>query len=96
MKPTALLINTSRGTCIDEDALYEALTTGGIAGAALDVLEEEPATMSNPLWQLDNVIITPHQSGVSEEVVTRSAAFAFANVRRAVLGEPIQSLVTPE
>ena len=50
----------------------------------------------NPLWQLNNVVITPHQSGISQESVTRSAAFAFANVRRAVLGEPIQSLVIPE
>ena len=94
MKPTADLINTSRGAVIDETALVHALTSGGLAGAGLDVLEEEPAPEDNPLLGLDNVIVTPHQSGISREYTPRSAAFAFANVRRACLGEPIQSLVT--
>ena len=96
MKPTSILINTTRGAVIDQDALYDALTTGGIAGAALDVLAEEPTPLDHPIWQLNNVVITPHQSGISRESVARSAAFSFANVRRAVLGEPILSLVTPE
>ena len=96
MKPSSFLINTTRGACIDQLALYEALVSGRIAGAGLDVLALEPTPQDNPLWQLNNVVITPHQSGISQESVTRSAAFAFANVRRAVLGEPIQSLVIPE
>lgn len=96
MKPSSFLINTTRGACIDQLALYEALVNGRIAGAGLDVLALEPTPQDNPLWQLTNVVITPHQSGISQESVTRSAAFAFANVRRAVLGEPIQSLVIPE
>ncbi len=96
MKPTSIIINTTRGACIDQDALYEALTNGGIAGAALDVLAEEPTPPDHPIWQLNNVVITPHQSGISQESVARSAAFAFANVRRAVLGEPILSLIAPE
>lgn len=96
MKSSAFIVNTTRGACIDQDALYEALTTGGIAGAGLDVLAEEPTPSDNPLWQLSNVVITPHQSGISQESVSRSAAFAFANARRAALGEPIQSLVIPE
>ena len=96
MKPSSFLINTTRGACIDQLALYEALVNGRIAGAGLDVLALEPTPQDNPLWQLNNVVITPHQSGISQESVTRSAAFAFANVRRAVLGEPIQSLVIPE
>ena len=96
MKPTAFIINTTRGAVIDQEALYEALTTGGIAGAALDVLAEEPTPQEHPIWQLDNVIITPHVSGSSQESGARSAAFSFDNVRRAVLGEPIQSLITPE
>ena len=96
MKPSSFLINTTRGACIDQLALYEALVNGRIAGAGLDVLAQEPTPQDNPLWQLNNVVITPHQSGISQESVTRSAAFAFANVRRAVLGEPIQSLVIPE
>ena len=96
MKPTSILINTTRGAIIDQDALYDALTNGGIAGAALDVLAEEPMPPDHPLWQLNNLVISPHQSGISRESVARSAAFSFANVRRAVLGEPILSLVTPE
>jgi phosphoglycerate dehydrogenase-like enzyme len=96
MKPTAIIINTTRGACIDQDALYEALTNGTIAGAALDVLAEEPTPQDHPIWKLDNVVITPHQSGLSQESISRSAAFSFANVRRALLGEPIQSLITPE
>lgn len=96
MKPNAIIINTTRGAVIDQDALYDALTNGTIAGAALDVLAEEPTPQDHPIWQLDNVVITPHQSGGSRESTGRSAAFAFANVRRAVLGEPIQSLITPD
>jgi len=96
MKPSSFLINTTRGACIDQQALYESLIDGRIAGAGLDVLEQEPTPRDNPLWQLNNVVITPHQSGISQESVTRSAAFAFANVRRAVLGEVIQSLAVPE
>ncbi len=96
MKSSSFLINTTRGACIDQHALYEALVNGRIAGAGLDVLAQEPTPQDNPLLQLNNVVITPHQSGISQESVTRSAAFAFANVRRAVLGEPIQSLVIPE
>ena len=60
MKPTAVLINTARGPVIDETALTRALTEGWIAGAGLDVLEQEPATPTHPLLHLDNVVITPH------------------------------------
>ena len=60
MKPTAYLINTARGPVIDEAALTKVLTEGGIAGAGLDVFEEEPSPATNPLYQLDNVIVTPH------------------------------------
>lgn len=60
MKPTAYLINTARGPVIDEAALTKVLTEGTIAGAGLDVFEEEPSPATNPLYQLDNVIVTPH------------------------------------
>ncbi len=93
MKPTAILINTSRGAVIDESALVEALSNSRLAGAGLDVLQEEPVDEGNPLLKLSNVIVTPHQSGISREYSPRSAAFAFANVRRALLGEPVQSLI---
>jgi D-3-phosphoglycerate dehydrogenase len=60
MKPTAYLINTSRGPIVDEAALIDALTTGQIAGAGLDVFEDEPSSAENPLFKMDNVIVTPH------------------------------------
>ena len=66
MKPTAFLINVARGSLIDEAALIETLERRAIAGAALDVAEQEPLPPESPLWQLDNVFITPHISAVSE------------------------------
>jgi D-3-phosphoglycerate dehydrogenase len=65
MKPTALFVNTSRGPVVDEAALIEALANGHIAGAALDVLEQEPPSRDNPLFSFPNVIITPHAAGFS-------------------------------
>lgn len=67
MKESAFLINTSRGAVIDEKALIKALKKGWIAGAALDVTEEEPPSLENPLLKLDNVIITPHIAAFSDE-----------------------------
>jgi lactate dehydrogenase-like 2-hydroxyacid dehydrogenase len=95
MKPTAIIVNTSRGAVIDEHALYEALRDGRIAGAGLDVFEQEPTPNDNPLLDLDNVIATPHLSGGSRESGPRSARFAMENVHRAVLGEPVQSVIQP-
>ena len=95
MKPDAILVNASRGGTVDEDALYRALTAGRLAGAGLDVLEQEPPAADSPLLGLENVVITPHMAGVTVESNTRAAHFAFANVRRAALGQPIESLVTP-
>ena len=67
MKKTAYLINTARGSIIDEKALYKALKERWIAGAALDVMEKEPPDWENPLLKLDNLVITPHISFYSEE-----------------------------
>lgn len=67
MKPTAVLINTSRGPVVDEKALVRALTEGWIAAAGLDVLEQEPAGPDNPLLRLNNVVLTPHIAGYSDE-----------------------------
>ena len=96
MKPTAYLINASRGPVVDEKALYQALQAGQIAGAGLDVLEEEPTPADNPLIELDNVVITPHMAAASYETDLRASDFAYSNVRRVLAGEPPQSLITLE
>ena len=96
MKPTAFLINACRGPVVDEAALYRALTEGKIAGAGLDVLEVEPTPPDNPLFDLDNVVITPHMAGQSVETALRAANFACANILRVLSGAEAESLVTPE
>lgn len=96
MKPTALLINTSRGAIIDEDALVQALREGWIGGAALDVLAQEPPPAGHPLLGLDNVIVTPHVAFYSEasiEDLQRSAAEHVAQVLR---GELPSQIVNPD
>ena len=96
MKPTAFFINLCRGPVVDEAALYRALTEGKIAGAGLDVLEVEPTPADNPLFDLDNVIITPHMAGQSQETALRAAHFAYRNILRVLNGGEAESLVTPE
>ena len=96
MKSTAFFINLCRGPVVDEAALYRALTEGKIAGAGLDVLEVEPTPTDNPLFDLDNVIITPHMAGQSQETALRAAHFAYGNILRVLNGAEAESLVTPE
>jgi D-3-phosphoglycerate dehydrogenase len=79
MKRTAFLINTARGDLVDEDALYHALRTGGIAGAGLDAYVEEPPTKSR-LLTLPNVVATPHIGSHTEEAVTRASVMSAQNV----------------
>ena len=87
MKPTAVVINTSRGPVVDEAALIEALQEGRIAGAGLDVFEQEPVDPANPLLQMDNVVVTPHIAGTTWNTWFRRAEFAYRNMRRVWDGE---------
>jgi D-3-phosphoglycerate dehydrogenase len=95
MKPGAYLINTSRGALIDERALERALTEGWIAGAALDVLGEEPPPQGHTLLALDNVIVTPHAAFYSEPAIAELATKAARNVLSVLRGEVPATLVNP-
>ncbi|MCE2396046.1 C-terminal binding protein [Candidatus Poribacteria bacterium] len=96
MKPTAYVLNTSRGGVIDTGALYDALTTGEIAGAGLDVLAEEPPQPDEPLLGLDNAVLTPHAAFVSEESTYDLEVTAAAEVARVLTGQMPESVVNPE
>lgn len=87
MKASAMLVNTSRGPVIDEAALYDALISGGIAAAGLDVYDQEPPAADNPLLALDNVILTAHMAGPTFESNKARVRNAFDNVQRVSRGE---------
>lgn len=87
MKKNAVVINTARGPIIDEKALIDALEQGMIAGAALDVTEEEPVSKTSPLLQMDNVIITPHSAWYSEEAMVELRQKAAKNIVQVLKGE---------
>ncbi|GAC1395081.1 MAG: phosphoglycerate dehydrogenase [Chloroflexota bacterium] len=95
MKPSAFLINTSRGAAIDEGALCRALSAGSIAGAGLDVFDREPPTDS-PLLAMENVVLTPHAAGVTVESVDRAATMASHNVVNILTGRPPLHIVNPQ
>lgn len=93
MKPTAVLINLARGALVDEAALVKALNQQQIAGAALDVFEEEPLPADNPLWQFENVILSPHISGFTPNYDERASELFAENLRRYLNREPLLNLV---
>ena len=92
MKPTAFLINTSRGPIIDEAALIAALRQRKIAGAGLDVFDVEPLPLDHPFRTMDNVVITPHLGYVSEQNYRRYFADAVENIRGFLDGKPVREL----
>lgn len=96
MKPTAFLVNTSRGGIVDEQALARALKEGKLGGAALDVLSTEPPPRDHPLRQAPNMILTPHLAFYSRESVIELQTKAADEVARALRGEPPRSPVNPD
>lgn len=93
MKPSAILINTARGQIVDQQALYQALTEGWIAGAALDVTDPEPLPADAPLLALPNVIVTPHIGSASLKTRQKMADMAIANLIAGLKGEPLPHCV---
>ena len=89
MKPGAVLVNVSRGGVVDERALVDALRSGRLRGAGLDVFEHEPLSRANPLWDLDNVILTPHVSAVTRGFWRRETDLILHNLRRYLAGAPL-------
>jgi D-3-phosphoglycerate dehydrogenase / 2-oxoglutarate reductase len=93
MKKTAYLVNTARGGIVEETALYDALSSGKLAGAGLDVFEQEPPPAGHSLFELPNVIIAPHVAGVTIEAVDRMSAQTARNILSVLDGEPIRQNV---
>jgi phosphoglycerate dehydrogenase-like enzyme len=93
MKPTATLVNVGRGALVDEAALAEALRRRRLGGAALDVFEVEPLPRESPLWDLPNVIVTPHSSGSNPGNDRRAAAIFFENLRAFEAGRALRNEV---
>lgn len=88
MKPSAIIINTARGDVIDEAALYDALSAGRLAGAGLDVIASDSPRQDNPLWTLDNVVITPHVAALTDVTYRAMCLTTARQVARVLRGEP--------
>ena len=95
MGPRSYLLNIARGELVEEQALIEALREGVIAGAALDVFHREPLPPDSPLWQLDNVILTPHLTGGPADYAARATAMFCDNLARYLAGEPLHNVYDP-
>ncbi|MFQ5575465.1 MAG: NAD(P)-dependent oxidoreductase, partial [Anaerolineae bacterium] len=93
MKPDAFFFNLARGGLVNEAALVNALRQNQIAGAGLDVFEQEPLPSQSPLWQMENVIISPHVAGFSPHYDDRASDLLAENLRRFLAGEPLLNLV---
>lgn len=93
MNGEAVLINVARGGVVDQDSMVYALQQHSIGGAALDVFETEPLPQDSPLWDLSNVIVTPHMSGSTPEYMDRCAELFVENYRRYLEGEPLENRI---
>lgn len=96
MKPTAYVINTSRGSLVDEEALAAAIASGNLAGAALDVLDPEPPDLSRPLFRDERVIVTPHAAFVSDQALAQMRTQAFEQLVAALEGHRPQNVINPQ
>jgi len=96
MKPDAILVNVARGGLVDDDALVRALASGQIAGAALDVFNEQPLPLDHPYYAMANVVLTPHIAGLSEESMKAMSVGAAREVLRVLNDELPVNLVNRE
>jgi D-3-phosphoglycerate dehydrogenase len=96
MKPTAYFVNVARGPIVDEVALIDALRSGTIAGAALDVFEQEPIAPGNPLLAMDNVVVTPHSLCWTDECFHNMAVTGLASIVDALAGRRPEFVVNPD
>jgi glyoxylate/hydroxypyruvate reductase A len=96
LRTGAYLINIARGAVIDEPALLEALRTGRLRGAALDVFNEEPLPESSPFWELENVMVNPHSASTSDRENERLTDLFCDNLHRFLKGEPLRNVLVPE
>jgi phosphoglycerate dehydrogenase-like enzyme len=96
MKPGAYLVNIGRGQVIDEQAMADALKAGKLGGAGLDVFEHEPLDASSPLWELENVILTPHVSGANRRYMDKACELFIENLKRFASNRPLLNVVDPK
>ncbi len=96
MKPSAFFINTARGAVVDEAALIQALESGKIAAAGLDVFQTEPLPENSPISRLSNVILTPHSGGVTQEALDAGIQLAINNVFDYINGDPQNVVAGPK
>ena len=95
LRPHAYLVNVGRGGLIDQQALVEALSSGRLGGAGLDVFEPEPLPPESPFWEMENVMVTPHMAGVFRAYYDAAASLFADNLRRFFAGQPLVNLVDP-
>ena len=96
MRSGAVLVNLARGSMVDEDALLQALMERRLRGALLDVFQMEPLPADHPLWELENVLITPHVGGTSARFWERETDLIVRNIRRYLAGDELENRVDKE